>query len=486
MRRFGNDTEAHGTAGESTFSSIGALIKVLLEKFSNLHSGCMYQIECLAPEILHRVVLPLNVKLELSKTSNQPGLSEAERKKLLARERQAAVMAKMKAAQEKFFASCQASQEQGELDRGRSPSKTPEDSCLSQREQCSQIPSAVMCALCRDSCFNSTISFVTFVQRSKLLEIAAKGVPSWQKRDQSKCVEALNFNEGTDTDLSVGDSDVHESQIRVELLNLIQMALNGDVDREGPIEVEALLAFLGDEGFTESVDGSQSSVETRMAETTSSDSGSDDSEEEEGIMVRNDPPNTFLDCSGLALAKGGAAAEFEDETAKIRQHFLITVLLEYANLLSKNRKDQQQPESENSASLQKHSFSRLSQRNAAGESPHHHVGSNDLLGTHVSSCGHAVHQECLDRYRSSLLQRYQSRTLFEGLQIVDPNQREFLCPVCRRLANSVLPYITEATVPGGAGGRASCILCKFTAFSLDIFFIFGFVGVSCNEPPSKC
>ncbi|MCO5595657.1 hypothetical protein L7F22_049702 [Adiantum nelumboides] len=92
MRRFGNDTEAHGTAGESTFSSIGALIKVLLEKFSNLHSGCMYQIECLAPEILHRVVLPLNVKLELSKTSNQPGLSEAERKKLLARERQAAVM----------------------------------------------------------------------------------------------------------------------------------------------------------------------------------------------------------------------------------------------------------------------------------------------------------------------------------------------------------------------------------------------------------
>ncbi|MCO5595671.1 hypothetical protein L7F22_049716 [Adiantum nelumboides] len=357
----------------------------------------------------------------------------------------------MKAAQEKFFASCQASQEQGELDRGRSPSKTPEDSCLSQREQCSQIPSVVMCALCRDSCSYSTISFLTFVQRSKLLEIAAKGVPSWQKRDQSKCVEALNFNEGTDTDLSVGDSDVHESQIRVELLNLIQMALNGDVDREGPIEVEALLAFLGDEGFTESVDGSQSSVETRMAETTSSDSGSDDSEEEEGIMVRNDPPNTFLDCSGLALAKGGAAAEFEDETAKIRQHFLITVLLEYANLLSKNRKDQQQPESENSASLQKHSFSRLSQRNAAGESPHHHVGSNDLLGTHVSSCGHAVHQECLDRYRSSLLQRYQSRTLFEGLQIVDPNQREFLCPVCRRLANSVLPYITEATVPGDAG-----------------------------------
>lgn len=32
--------------------------------------------------------------------------------------------------------------------------------------------------------------------------------------------------------------------------------------------------------------------------------------------------------------------------------------------------------------------------------------SNDTFGVHMSACGHAMHQECRDRYFSSLLQRY--------------------------------------------------------------------------------
>lgn len=32
--------------------------------------------------------------------------------------------------------------------------------------------------------------------------------------------------------------------------------------------------------------------------------------------------------------------------------------------------------------------------------------SNDTVGIHMSACGHAMHQECRDRYFSSLLQRY--------------------------------------------------------------------------------
>jgi hypothetical protein len=31
---------------------------------------------------------------------------------------------------------------------------------------------------------------------------------------------------------------------------------------------------------------------------------------------------------------------------------------------------------------------------------------NDTVGIHMSACGHAMHQECRDRYFSSLLQRY--------------------------------------------------------------------------------
>jgi hypothetical protein len=36
----------------------------------------------------------------------------------------------------------------------------------------------------------------------------------------------------------------------------------------------------------------------------------------------------------------------------------------------------------------------------------HMNGMSDSVGVYLSACGHAVHQECLDRYFSSLLQRY--------------------------------------------------------------------------------
>eukprot|EP00250_Pteridium_aquilinum_P003618 c13921_g1_i1 orf=503-7018(-) len=440
MRRYG-ENEVQGAAGESQLCSIGALIKSLLEKFSNLHSGCMYEIESLAPEILHRVSSRQDDEADSVTNAEKPGLSEADKKKLLIRERQAAVMAKMKAAQEKFAASFLSSQENSDRDKERPQSKIP--GSRSQNEQRRQSPFAVVCALCRDSSSNSPTSFLTFVQRSRLLEIFEKGVPSWERRDRSKSVEAVSVNEEVDNGSSVVDSEVQESQIRVELLNLIQMALNGEVDREGPIEVEALLEFLGDEGFTESIEGSQSSVDARMSESTSSDSGSEDSAEEENMITSSDLPNAFLEYPGTAGD--------EDEKAKTRQRFLIAVLLEYADTLSKRRKQQQQLETENSATSQRQSLSRLSHTNATEGLLHDYVGSNDSVGVHMSSCGHAVHQECLDRYLSSLLQRYHSRTLFEGLQIVDPNQGEFLCPVCRRLANSVLPYISETSSPHAVG-----------------------------------
>lgn len=35
---------------------------------------------------------------------------------------------------------------------------------------------------------------------------------------------------------------------------------------------------------------------------------------------------------------------------------------------------------------------------------------NDTVGIHMSACGHAMHQECRDRYFSSLLQRYWEHT----------------------------------------------------------------------------
>ncbi|XP_039045643.1 E3 ubiquitin-protein ligase PRT6-like [Hibiscus syriacus] len=84
-------------------------------------------------------------------------------------------------------------------------------------------------------------------------------------------------------------------------------------------------------------------------------------------------------------------------------------------------------------------------------------GPLDCDGIYLSSCGHAVHQGCLDRYLSSLKERFAWRSFFEGAHIVDPNQGEFLCPVCRRLANSVLPGVNGTFQKAGRQPMTSTV-----------------------------
>ncbi|PPE00354.1 hypothetical protein GOBAR_DD02665 [Gossypium barbadense] len=84
-------------------------------------------------------------------------------------------------------------------------------------------------------------------------------------------------------------------------------------------------------------------------------------------------------------------------------------------------------------------------------------GPLDCDGIYLSSCGHAVHQGCLDRYLSSLKERYVQRSLFEGAHNVDPDQGEFLCPVCRRLANSILPAVNGTFQKAGKLPRTATV-----------------------------
>ncbi|KAE8711051.1 hypothetical protein F3Y22_tig00110303pilonHSYRG00069 [Hibiscus syriacus] len=121
-------------------------------------------------------------------------------------------------------------------------------------------------------------------------------------------------------------------------------------------------------------------------------------------------------------------------------------------------------------------------------------GPLDCDGIYLSSCGHAVHQGCLDRYLSSLKERDRIQRLvqpyttdlsqsnyelssedalrnlefmiwmdlhggvfFEGAHIVDPNQGESLCPVCRRLPNSVLPGVNGTFQKAGRQPMTSTV-----------------------------
>eukprot|EP00178_Gracilaria_changii_P007181 TRINITY_DN229_c0_g1_i1.p1 TRINITY_DN229_c0_g1~~TRINITY_DN229_c0_g1_i1.p1 ORF type:complete len:1999 (+),score=196.21 TRINITY_DN229_c0_g1_i1:11536-17532(+) len=60
---------------------------------------------------------------------------------------------------------------------------------------------------------------------------------------------------------------------------------------------------------------------------------------------------------------------------------------------------------------------------------------------HISLCSHVIHMRCFEGYFSSLLHSSSRRILFEGFNVVNLQRVEFLCPVCRRLANLVLPCV---------------------------------------------
>lgn len=82
---------------------------------------------------------------------------------------------------------------------------------------------------------------------------------------------------------------------------------------------------------------------------------------------------------------------------------------------------------------------------------------------YLSFCGHAIHIHCFERYFASLLQSRANETVYEGYNVLNLDRMEFLCPVCRRLANMVLPLMNVLSEPAMASdstqqrASASCV-----------------------------
>ncbi|XP_044728240.1 E3 ubiquitin-protein ligase Ubr3 [Chrysoperla carnea] len=82
-------------------------------------------------------------------------------------------------------------------------------------------------------------------------------------------------------------------------------------------------------------------------------------------------------------------------------------------------------------------------------------------GVHVQTCGHHLHLDCLKSYLQSLRSQHRNQTL-----AVD--RGEYLCPLCRQLANSVLPLspqLGECTaIVRSRPGTMDGILSELTNF----------------------
>ena len=70
--------------------------------------------------------------------------------------------------------------------------------------------------------------------------------------------------------------------------------------------------------------------------------------------------------------------------------------------------------------------------------------SSDLsFGIHTSSCGHVMHSKCWKVYFEDIQNSERNRSRLRSPQNFNALRQEFLCPMCRRLSNTVIPLIPQ-------------------------------------------
>ncbi|KAI9116015.1 hypothetical protein K1719_012945 [Acacia pycnantha] len=393
---------------EAGGGNLSALIEDLLKKFAEIDSRCMTKLQQLAPEVVSHI----SQSLPTRDLGDVVSASDAEKRKAKARERQAAMLEKMRAQQSKFLASVDSTiDDSSQVDHEDDIDAGPDV------EESTQ----VVCSLCHDCNSKLPISFLILLQKSRLVSFVDRGPPSWSQlcrtdKDHTS-VSKLKTADTLAMDWTSGTSGSTSSS---HLAQLVLNAANELVSGGQRGEVNAFLRYVKDQfpmvGNIQLPDASYDEKEKIPCtfETLEQDmyfSICGEMNDDDKISSSGGDPNIVRDAGSILLGK---------------------YMADIARDMSKSSSASENVHSENTSV-------ECTLQNMAKDS----FGPTDCDGLHLSSCGHAVHQECLDRYLSSLKERSVRRIVFEGGHIVDPDQGEFLCPVCRRLVNCVLP-----TIPG--------------------------------------
>ncbi|MCL7042952.1 hypothetical protein MKW94_019196, partial [Papaver nudicaule] len=388
-------------AGQCDLSS---LVANILKKFANLSVCCAIELQILAPEVVPHLMLHPSPNSDLSTPSSS---SDAEARKLKARARQAAIMEKMKAAQSKFMESLSSE----ETVEAEGCSHLSEDS------------TPIVCSLCRDPDSRSPLSFLVLLQKSRLASFVERVPPVWGQQDK----EYFSATTGEITEPRKCLQSGLEATSATNIEQLVQNAINEFSHNGLPVEVEDMVDFIKAQldctsnlqrpstSYGTSMDGLPSSIEMM----------------EVGIYQ-----SVVNEMQTAIYANREFSTEHDKEVLTEKRHAQCTLLGKYMASLSRE-KSEKSPASKSSRS--EDTLLKMS----GGLPAYDGFGPADTDGIHISSCGHAVHHECRSRYLSSLRERYIRRIIFEGGHVVDPDQGEFLCPLCRRLANSVLPAVSN-------------------------------------------
>ncbi|KAL0336823.1 UNVERIFIED_CONTAM: E3 ubiquitin-protein ligase PRT6 [Sesamum calycinum] len=374
----------------------------------------MTKLHKLAPELASQFSHSI-----LNKTARDKGsASDNEKRKAKSRERQAAIMEKMRAQQSKFLESFNSS---GDDDMDDTKSEV----CDSEVSNDIQESAEVICSLCHDPKSKSPVSFLVLLQA---FEFCQPRSPSWEQVSRSGkehvCNETTPSSDLSPSSIWNGSEMISSSQLE----DLVQSAVNDFASIGQPQEVNA---------FTEFCKARFPSIKNVQLPCVSKDASerppsSLTLEEHMYLSIREFQSSLNGSDSQKRNENFSAAGSSTDRSSS--SEFLL--LCKYVAALPNEL-----PDNPSASQTGCSNSDRMKRESSMLHPGHHNIGPSGADGIYVSSCGHAVHQGCLDRYLSSLRDRYIRRIVFEGGHIVDPDQGEFLCPVCRGLANSVLPAL---------------------------------------------
>ncbi|KAJ8570714.1 hypothetical protein K7X08_037686 [Anisodus acutangulus] len=422
-----------------------SLVESLLKKFAELQPECMKKLQDLAPDVVNQ----LSRSSPSGDTNSFRSFSDSDKHKAKARERQAAILEKMRVQQSKFLASIDST-----TDVTADDSKHGKELSDSDGRPRSEEATPVICSLCHDPNSESPLSYLILLQKSRLLSFTNRGPPSWEQTRRPGKEPSSRAKQMTD--ISSERSDLSRSSEIISsswLMQLIQNKVNEFALEGQPKEVEAFLEYIK-EKFPSMKNIQPSCASSTVKKKTSS--SFEMLEEHMYSLIREEMDANSWHRDLLKNDKKLPASGDNGSAESL-------LLGRYISALSKECSPSA---SMNCRKAQLESNMLLPTYNGFGPS--------DCDGICLSSCGHAVHQGCLDRYLSSLKERYTRRIVFEGGHVVDPDQGEFLCPVCRGLANSVLPALpadTKRSTPSVSNGPSDAVGLSVLRFQEALFLL---------------
>ncbi|KAL5229199.1 hypothetical protein ABZP36_017464 [Zizania latifolia] len=387
----------------SKYCNIPSLVESLLKKFAKLSKECMSAVRQLEPHVV------LSMPQHASCKQSQGSLDSMEKKEK-ARQRQAAIMAKMRAEQLKFAESMKSSGSEGHDVPIFEPDVSSSSGVVSEE-------SLPVCSLCRDSDSKSPLCYLILLQKSRLATFVEMGNLSWENPTQSNKICGSTRREVSTDPLGAAPCSSEFIPNTAVEPSFDSDAMDVDTFLDVSNEQHPLIRYIASfpSGYSNSNADDTISLETIEADISKSIVND--------LFGSSNVDSKLTKDDGQTLSPSNLSVGSKKNRSPKR-----SVLGTYVTCLST-----------------KHLHSMLYDvaSKSSCSASRNRFGPVGCDGIHISSCGHGVHQECYDRYLFSLKQRYVRRLGFESGHIVDPDLGELLCPVCRRFANSILPALPD-------------------------------------------